>query len=252
MNNEELFRFLIEEAEHPFAGWDFSHISDTGRVAEAPLSWSYTSKLLMRLRNVQSLLDIDTGGGEFLAELQPLPPYTCATEAYAPNVSIAQQRLEQLGVQVYDLVDKEGVLPFGDEQFELVINRHGYYVPQEVMRVLKSGGTFITQQVGGSNEADLNTLLGAGEYTYADWTLERAALELEVAGLNVMERRDDYPVVRYFDVGAIVYYLKVVSWQIPDFTVERYFDKLANIHDIIQAKGYIDVHYHRFLIVAQK
>lgn len=38
-----------------------------------------------------------TGGGEFLAGLQPLPPHTCATEGYPPNIPIAQQRLKRLG-----------------------------------------------------------------------------------------------------------------------------------------------------------
>ncbi len=50
MQNSELFNLLMTDANHPFAGWDFSHISATGRMAEAPLSWSYASKLLMRLR----------------------------------------------------------------------------------------------------------------------------------------------------------------------------------------------------------
>lgn len=62
----------------------------------------------------------------------------------------------------------------------------------------------------------------------------------------------DTPITRFYDVGAIVYYLKVVPWQVPDFSLERYLDKLVEIHDTIQAHGYIDVHYHRFLIVAQK
>jgi hypothetical protein len=33
-----------------------------------------------------------------------------------------------------------------------------------------------------------------------------------------------------FDINAIVYYLKIVSWEIPDFTIQKYFDKLWEIH----------------------
>jgi len=79
MNDQALFDLLIAEASHPFAGWDFSHIIATGRMSEAPLTWSYTSRLLMPLRKAQSLLDTDTGG-EFLSLLQPFPSLTCATE----------------------------------------------------------------------------------------------------------------------------------------------------------------------------
>jgi hypothetical protein len=47
MKDKEQFDFLTSEANHPFAGWDFSHITITGRMAVAPLTWSYASKLLM-------------------------------------------------------------------------------------------------------------------------------------------------------------------------------------------------------------
>jgi hypothetical protein len=63
LQGEELFSFLIAEAEAPFAGWDFSYIHGTGRVVDSPLSWSYTSKVLMHLRKSKSLLDMGTGGG---------------------------------------------------------------------------------------------------------------------------------------------------------------------------------------------
>jgi len=251
MQNSELFDLLMADANHPFAGWDFSHISATGRMAEAPLSWSYASKLLMPLRRAQSLLDMGTGGGEFLSSLQPLPPLTCATEGYAPNVPVARQRLEPLGIKVYEVVE-DGKLPFDDNQFDLVINRHEYYDPSEVMRVLKPGSQSITQQVGSTNENDLNALMGAVENQFGNWTLIYAVKQLQDTGWHIIEQREDHPVMRFFDVGAIVYYLKAIPWQIPDFSVEGYFDKLLEIHNLIEQRGYIDFHMDRFLIIAEK
>jgi len=60
MKNEELFKFLISEAEHSFSGWNFSYLSD--RVVNGPLTWSYKSKILPMIRFVDSLLDMGTGG----------------------------------------------------------------------------------------------------------------------------------------------------------------------------------------------
>ena len=249
MQNSELFDMLIAEANHLFSGWDFSHISATGRMAEGPLTWSYASTLLPSLRKAHSLLDMGTGGGEFLSRLQPLPPFACATEGYAPNVPVARKRLEPLGVQVYE-VGEGGHLPFADNQFDLIINRHEYYDPAEVMRVLKPGHRFITQQVGGKNETDLNALMGVAEYLYPQWTLAFAVQQLEETGWRIIEQKQASPVMRFFDVGAIVYYLKAIPWQIPDFTVEGYFDKLVEIHNHIEQYGYIDFYMDRFLIVA--
>lgn len=43
----------------------------------------------------------------------------------------------------------EDVLPYEDESMDIIINRHESYDIYEVYRVLKKGGIFITQQVGG-------------------------------------------------------------------------------------------------------
>jgi SAM-dependent methyltransferase len=249
--HEDLFNFLLADANALFSGWDFSHIASTGRMVEAPLTWSYTSILLQQLRNVQSLLDMGTGGGEYLSSLQPLPAYTYATEGYIPNVPIARQRLEPLGVKVYE-AGGDSTLPFADNQFDLVIDRHEAYSAREVWRILKPGSQFITQQVGGSNFIDLTLLFDAPPYQYAHWQLHYALQELQDAGWHIVVQKEDHPITRFFDVGAIIYYLKAIPWQVSDFTVEKYFDKLVEIHNTIQKDHYLDVHCHRFLIIARK
>jgi SAM-dependent methyltransferase len=251
IRDEELFDFFVQETKQPFSGWNFAHIEVTRRMVEAPLSWSYASIVLAQLKNAQSVLDMGTGGGEFLSSLQPLPALICATEKYAPNVPLARQRLEPLGVKVYG-VDEDARLPFSDGQFDLVINRHESYAPQEVLRILKPGGQFITQQVGGKNLSGLNAFLGAQPCRFEHWRLDYAAQELRDASWQIVEQKEEQPVTRFFDVGALIYCLKAVPWQVEDFAVEKYFDRLVEMHKRIQRDGYFDVHYHRFLIVAQK
>jgi SAM-dependent methyltransferase len=253
ITEEEWLRFLISEADTPFEGWNFSYITANGRMMDGPLTWSYASKLLMSLRRAQSLLDMGTGGGEFLSSLQPLPAHTCATEGYAPNIPIARQRLEPQGVKVYAFEKEGDPLPFADNEFDLVINRHEYYDPGEVLRVLKPEGRFITQQVGGTHGTNLRTILGGQEeYPYTHWTLARAVDELEQAGWSIVEQKEDFPIIRFFDVGAIVYYLKAIPWEVPNFSVEQYFERLQVLHTMIQANGFFDMRTHYFLIVAEK
>lgn len=246
------FEIYLADAEHPFSGWDFSHISSAKRMVTTPLDWSYTSIILPLVRTVDAMLDMGTGGGEFLASLQPLPRSTFATEGYPPNLPLARERLEPLGVEVRAVSD-DSDLPFDDEQFDLVINRHESYDPVEVWRTVKPGGWLITQQVGGRNDLDLNRELGALEdFGFLHWDLDYAARELEGAGWRVEERREAFPILRFFDIGAVVYYLKAVPWQIEDFDVERYRDRLYALHQKITAAGYIDITSHYFLLVARK
>jgi len=254
MKRAELRAFLESEEEKPFEGWDFSYLDN--RIAGSPLDWSYPSILLNRLRGgnpPKSLLDMGTGGGEFLSTLHPFPPFTCTTEAYPPNAVIAKRRLEPLGAQVFPIDEDDPTLPFAEGQFELVANRHEYYDPAEVFRITAPGGAFITQQVGGRNDMELIERLG-GQRQAEDrtWDVARAAEDVRAAGFEILRAQDCVTTTRIFDAGAVVYYFKALPWEIPDFSVETHFEALARIHDEIEAGGFIETSLHRFLIVASK
>ncbi len=252
MKDNELYDFLVSEAEHPFSGWDFSYINS--RFVEFPLTWSYYSKVLQLKRMSESLLDLGTGGGEFLASLAPLPNHTCATEGYDPNFSTAKRKLKPLGVKV--VFCKNESLPFDDEEFELVIDRHAPHNPNEVYRVLKQNGIFITQQVGEKNIQNLKLILTGIQKSQneGEGNLEFASNELESAGFEILEGKEDFTQLRIFDVGALVYWLKAIIFEFPDFTIEKYYDKLVEINDHIKENGYLDLpkNNHRYLIKAQK
>ena len=247
---DELFDFYVEEAKQPFSGWDFSYIED--RFVTAPLTWSYSSKILPVIRKSTSVLDMGTGGGEFFSSLKPLPKISYATESYGTNFPIAKKRLETLGVKVIKPENDEN-LPFENNFFDLVINRHEYYSENEVFRILKQNGILITQQVGGTNDNMIRKLLTGNEGgEYADWNVNSAADKLNDAGFTILEQDEFFPIKRYFDIGAIVYYLHAVPWEVPDFTVEKYNDQLRDIHAIILRKGYLEARSHRFFIKALK
>jgi SAM-dependent methyltransferase len=222
---------------------------------EFPLPWSYSSKVLPFIRTSESLLDMGTGGGEVLATLAPLPKHTCVTEGYEPNVSIAKNKLEPLGVKVLFLKDEKN-LPFKNEEFELIINRHEFYNPNEVYRILKHGGIFISQQVGDNNNSKLRLTLTGSQTSQngGEWNLEYATNELEAAGFDILEGNKDITLTRIYDVGAIVYYLKAIPFDFPDFTVKKYYNKLVEIDEYISENGYLDLdmNNHRFIIVAKK
>jgi SAM-dependent methyltransferase len=248
---KDVFEKLVDEAwKHEFAGWDFTFIS--GRMVETKPSWGYRTIVQERIRGASSLLDLDTGGGEFLFSLQPLPPGTCATEGYPPNVPIATARLEPLGVKVFN-THAAVQLPFENSSFDLVINRHGGILASEVYRILKSGGKFITQQVGDRNCLRLNEALqNKPEFTFSQWTLARAVRQLEESGFRIIGQKEEYPQAEFKDIGAVVYYLKAIPWQVSDFSIEKYYDQLAEIHNRIQEEGKFVVEEHRFFLEAQK
>ena len=53
------------------------------------------------------------------------------------------------------------------------------------------------------------------------------------------------------DVAAIIHYLRLVTWAVPGFTVERFAGRLRELHDTPGAWPVV-VRQPRFLVVATK
>ena len=250
MRFDKDFLHWLDQAHFSFTGWDFSFISETGRVQSELLPWSYGSLVIPLVTSANSMLDMGTGGGEFLSFLRPYPKKIFATEGYGPNVPIAKKKLEPLGVQVVEITD-DNALPFEDNVFDLILNQHESYAAREVRRIIKTDGIFMTQQVGGLNGAQINEALECPiNEAYAEWNLKVALEELKDNHFKILYQKEDFPIERFYDIGALVYYLKAIPWQVPDFSIDDNLDKLYHIHHIIKEKGYFDVKKHRSIIKA--
>ena len=248
------FEALIEEAQQAhFSGWDFSWLADRVEFTETP--WDYRQLVIEYIKKSESLLDMETGGGEFLSQLPERPLYTCATENYAPNIPIAKARLGSLGIKVYQSKEDGRELPFKDNTFDLVINRHGSFAPTELFRILKPGGIFLTQQVGPANEIQLNEFLApeiAPTYSGDEYSFDFWLQALQDAGFEVIRAESAGLPCHYRDIGAVVYYLKAIPWQIPGFVCEEHYPVMRKLHEKILAEGKFTTMEDRILYIVRK
>lgn len=240
-----------EEYNAPFSGWDFSHLNDRWRNENPP--WDYTKMARQLVRKSTALLDMGTGGGEFLASLAPLPEHTCVTEGWAPNVPIARERLDPLGIKVVAVDEDTGKLPFGDREFDTVLNRHEDFHAKEVFRILKPGGMFLTQQVGGNNLHDFADAFDTGiplpylKETFAFWEQE-----LQDAGFHIISTEEWSGKQEFTDVGAIAYYIKAVPWTAPGFDIEKNMADLEELQHKLDTGERLVFTQVRFLFQTEK
>ena len=140
---EEQLKALWKQEEDiaHIRGWDFSHINDRYNEEET-LPWDYYSVIKEYLNDDMKLLDYDTGGGEFLLSLNHPYRNTSATEGYPPNVELCKETLIPLGIDLRECSDASHI-PFPDESFDIMLNRHGDFDPHEIRRLLKPTRTCV-------------------------------------------------------------------------------------------------------------
>ena len=250
---DDSFEDLVAEANAvDVSGWDFSWLD--GRATEERPSWGYQRLMGERIGRAALTLDIQTGGGEVLAGVpQRAAKAMAATESWPPNLRRAQRNLRGKGVVVV-ADDDEPPLPFADGTFDLVTSRHPVQAHwQQIARVLAPGGTYFSQQVGPDSGHEVGDFfLGPQPLGQSGREPELARSRAEKAGLQVVDLRTAELRMEFFDVGAMIYFLRKVIWFIPDFTVEKYYDRLRALHAQIQVSGPFVAHSRRFLIEARK
>ena len=243
---------LLEEALiHPVGGWDFSWLGN--RMETKPLPWDFSDLVDGLARGADTMLDLGTGGGEWLASLPHRPQVTVATESWHPNVAIARDRLAPIGI---DVVEVEGCLdnddqgpegaegprlPFGDHVFELVTARHEAFVAREVARIVAGGGHFATEQVGVDGHREFRELFGVPVHSTDLSFLDLVTRQAEHAGMRVDEVAEATQQSTFHDVGALAWFLRMVPWAVPDFSIERYRGRLELLHREMSIHGPLTV-----------
>jgi SAM-dependent methyltransferase len=251
MNQNLLIESWKHEEQQSFTGWDFSYLDD--RMLEGQPDWSYSLRASELLKRSRSLLDMDTGGGERLLELRGhWPDKVTATEGYLPNFKLATERLSPFGVKVVNIsLTDFAPMSFAEDEFDLVLNRHAAFNPDEVARVLVLNGTFLTQQVHGLWAYDLLAAFDARPQ-WPEATPDKYLPRLKAAGLEIINAQEWSGQLAFTDVGAIVYFLKAVPWLVPGFSVTSHLKYLLDLQRKLESRETLTFVSRKYLIEAHK
>ena len=250
----ELDSLIAEGEAVPTEGWDFSWFE--GRATEERPSWGYARLAARRASVADSVLDVQTGGGEVFAESlrysDPRPSSVAATEGWHPNVAIARAALEPFDGTVVEVLE-DAPLPFADASFALVTSRHPVTSDfAELARVLRPGGTYLSQQIGERSNAELYEFLLGPQPIDLVRRIDGLRSATEEAGLEIADLREERTRIEFFDIAAVVHFLRKVVWTVPGFTVDVYRDRLRDMHEIIVQDGAFVSHSSRILLEARR
>ena len=167
-------------------------------------------------------------------------------------MELCREKLLPLGID-FKKCDNPSEIPFEDESFDMIINRHGSFDAKELHRLLKKGGFFITQQVGEDNDRDLVELVLPGlEKQFEGLNLKEQKKVFEEEGFQIVEADEAFCPIKFYDIGAFVWFARIIEWEFKGFSVDKCFEKLLEMQKIVDEQGYVEGTIHRYMMVAKK
>lgn len=230
-------------------GWDFSNL----QVTSEGVKWDFYKEVIKRCKNTDVLLDVGTGGGENILKIASSLLFVVGIDISRGMMEKAQSNLRKsnvLNVRFSEMSSDKLQFPAGF--FDVISSCHAPFTSTEVAKVLKNGGTFLTQQVGESDKVNLKKAFGRGQsYEEADGALkERYIRELKEAGFSKIQVFD-YNAIDYYQRPEDLIFLLKHTPIIPDFgKSKKDFDILNQFIKSNQIKKGICTNSKRFMISA--
>lgn len=76
--------------------------------------------------------------------------------------------------------------------------------------------------------------------------------QLQKAGFQILRGEECFRPIRFFNVGALVWFARIIQWEFLNFSMDTHLENLLKAQRILDKQGSIDGSIHRFLLVAQK
>jgi SAM-dependent methyltransferase len=209
-------------------GWHWSGM----RTRMGDLGWSYPDVLQEHVGPSDVVLDIGTGGGEIFSAV-----------ARAQDVAV-DFKMEMLEVAREHLpcrlvAGDHRALPLVSHSFDVVADRHVGADAREVLRVLRSGGRYVTQQPGDRICQNIFDAFGWG--TNGDfwrreaatagepyWGVTTAAEFFVQAGCEILRQEEAYVDYEFLNEESLAFWLR--NAPLPqDVDPDRHADVLATL-----------------------
>ncbi|MEI5907893.1 class I SAM-dependent methyltransferase [Bacillus spongiae] len=232
-------------------GWNFSKLKCTSEGVK----WDFYEQVLNQCKHSDVLLDIGTGGGENVINIASSLNFLVGVDISSGMIETAQTNLKKSDVSNVRFCQVSSAdLQFPDEFFDIVSCCHAPFDSKEVSKVLKKGGTFLTQQVSEEDKLNLKQAFGRGQsLKEKDGMLKAQYMkELQEAGFSDVKAYD-YNANNYYHRTEDLLFLLMHTPIIPNFGKRHHDMEIVKkfIEENRTKKG-IRTNSKRFMIIAKK
>lgn len=247
MNYEDLKRISDSVGER--SGWDFSRVRDE----RDPVPWEYVEVVRRYLHPEDRVLDIGTGGGETFLGLSTRFGTGMGIDFDPEMIRVARENArEQSASHVsFEPMDAR-FLRFSEGSFDVVLDRHPPTEVAEIVRVLRPGGVFVTQQVGRRNSQNICSVFGFDpnvEWPEGFHDVHLRARAFSGAGCEVVAYGEYDVGYRFLDIESLIFWLKAVPMP---FDPELHWRQVRQVIARYGNSHGIETNEHRELLIVRK
>ena len=250
MHNTIDYQRLYNRAGSLF-GWDFSKL----QVVSKGEKWKFYDVVVKKSPNNSNLLDIGTGGGRRILKVASHFKFVIGIDLSESMIHTANNNLKRSKERntkffVMDAFD----LRFPNNSFDIASCRHSPFSLQEVFRVLKSGGIFLTQQVSEGDKLNIKQVFGRGQnFDVKDGTAKNKYVhKLKKSGFEKIEVFE-YNAKEWYKTPKDLIFLLQNTPIIPGFGKQKEdFVLLSKFIDRYTTDKGILTNSKRYMIVAKK
>lgn len=231
-------------------GWDFSKL----KVIVEGNKQELFDEVAKRSKATDRLLDIGTGGGELLLTLSKHVQYAVGIDQSFAMIETARKNLAHSTVNNVEFIEMDAAhLQLLPDSFDIVTCRQAPFNANEIQKVLKPSGIFMTQQVCEHDKQNLKQAFGRGQnYDVNINTYKNIQLaQLKSAGFNSFEVID-YNVTEFYQTPEDLIFLLKHTPIIEYFgDGDKDFEILKRFIDENTTEKGIKTNSARYIIVAQ-
>lgn len=145
-------------------GWNFDKINYEKIV---PTNFNYYTEVIKEINNQTKMLDIGCGSGEKSIRYFSLAKEVVMQDNEKEMLKKARENAKKYYGDTrkftFVLCDKNEKLDYPDEYFDLIVSRHCGANMGEVLRLLKKGGVFISEDIDEDDCLSLKELFNRGQ-----------------------------------------------------------------------------------------
>lgn len=182
-------------------GWNFSKINPT---VEVKTKFNYWQEVVKSLTPTSKILDVGCGSAEKTLRYTGMAKSITCIDIEPEMLKKAKENLNKYYKDKkrnkfkFKQMNGDIKLEFKDSSFDVVISRHCGVNSNELYRILKKGGIFISEDVGKNDCQELKDVFGRGQCYFDEEPLHKKLMK-EFLDLNFEE-------IRFFNIEEIEYY----------------------------------------------